>query len=175
MPRHLGAVGVPVLPLLSGLLALLGLLVAGCSDDEGDRAKVDAVEQQALDAVDGVLHDIAERTGMEFEAGTRSAAICGESYAPRGVRIRVFARLGAPAELSDDAALAVAQEVLVADGWQVEPTGRERLVRTTRDELEMRLDFTSGLQADITAGCIETSNDVAREVADRPARDVAWD
>jgi hypothetical protein len=169
MPRRLGIVAQLC---LGGVLTLFA---GGCSDDDADVAKVRAVEQQALDAVDGVLHDIAERADMEFEVGNRSAAICGESYAPRGVNLRVFVRLGPPAELTLDDAMAVAGEALAGDSWEVDPTRRERLVIATRDDVEMRIEFGIVVQVDITAGCIETAGGVAREIAEEPSEELTWD
>ncbi|WP_157537253.1 hypothetical protein [Nocardioides sp. Root190] len=168
MKARLGTAAAP----LAGLMVVL----AGCSagGDTEDRSRFEALEQEALDVVDGVLHDIAGETDMAFEAGTRATSICGESYAPRGVKLRVFARFAAPAEMATDDAMAATGEALTGDGWELDPQPRERIVLATREDLEIRFDFAGVVQVHITAGCIETSDGVAREIGDRPTKDLDW-
>lgn len=156
-----------------GLAGMLGL--GGCGGDDDDRARVDAVETAALEAVDGVLHDISTAVEMPFNAGNHSFVICGESYAPRGVIHRVSFNFGPPAELTNDDAIQATVDLLEGDGWQVERPPNPRVVIGEKDRNTLRLEFGGGLVgAQIKSDCVETGNDVAREYADRANADLEW-
>lgn len=153
-----------------GIVSLLGLLalgVAGCGGDEDDRAEVDDVEQQAAEAVDGVLHDVAERTGATFVGGNRFFSPCGPAYAPRGVVMRSHLQLGSPAELPSDAAADLAGTLLEDDGWTVERWERAAVVEGTKGELKLKIEFDALTAVSIDTDCIETSDGVTEEYSGR--------
>lgn len=156
--RHLGTIS---------LVGLLPLALAGCGGDSGggdDRAKVDAVEQQAVEAVDGVLHDVAEQTGATFVGGNRFFSPCGPPYAPRGVVMVSFLQLG-PAEklASDDEAADLAGTLLEDDGWAVERGKEGAVVRGTKGELKLKIEFGVATVFSIDTECIEVSRGVGED------------
>ncbi len=159
-----------------GTISLLGLLplgVAGCGGDEVDRAEVDGVEQQAVDAVDGVLHDLSERTRAEFVSGNRFFSVCGAGYDPRGVVMRSHLQLGSPAELPSDDAADLAGTLLEDDGWTVERWKQAAVVEGAKGELNLRIEFDALTVVSIHTDCIETSDGVAEEYSGRDV-EVRW-
>lgn len=150
-----------------GTISLIGLLplgVAGCGGGEDDRAKVDSVEQQAVEAVDGVLHDVAEQTGAKFVGGNRFFSPCGPSYAPRGVVMRSYLQLGSAEKLPLDDAADLAGTLLEDDGWAVERWDEGAVVQGTKDELRLRIEFGGAATVfSIDADCIEVSRGVGKD------------
>lgn len=157
------------------LLLALALTLSGCigGDDEGI-ALVDDAENQAVAAIDGVVHDIAAALGLEFGSGSRSFGICGESYAPRGVEMLNFLNFEAVDSL-DDAAGAATAEALEADNWTVERISETR-IKGTKGLLTMLVEIgPAAVGVDISnTECLDTSDDVARKTQDRPQVDIAW-
>lgn len=159
-----------------GATTLTVLAMSACTDSaDNGRERFEAVEADATGAVDGLVHDLADELDVEFEAGTRDAVICGESYAPRGLNLRVFARLSQPPEVTPGEAMVIAVRLLKDDGWTLQPDPRDTVVVATRDDLTIRLEFPGWVQAEISAGCIETDDDTARDVADDPVEDLVWE
>lgn len=158
--------------LAAGLVSVLGL--GGCSSGDEDRERVDAVETAALDAVDGVLHDISAAVEMPFSAGSHSFVICGESYAPRGVIHRVFFNFESPAELTNEVAIDTTVGLLEGDGWHVERLRNAQVVIGEKDRSTLRLEFGAIVVGQLKSDCVETSNALAREYSDRSTADIEW-
>jgi hypothetical protein len=161
--------------LLSALLATP--LAAGCGagDGDDDRKAVADVEQQALDAVDGVLHDIAGELEMDFVSGSRRFVLCGESYAPRGAIHRATLHFG-PSPLDPDAAVDAAATAMEGDGWTVDRPPNTSIVEGEKDDTTLRLELgPAAVAVDVVSDCVETSDDVAREYRDIETADLAWD
>lgn len=167
------AVGVKRMLGMPLALLALALGLTACEDDDADRAKVDAADARLVAAVDGVIHDAAEQLDLTFEGGSRHYAICGESYAPRGVKIRGTVRLTSLAELTDDEAADAVAALLDEQGWQVERPPLRSVVEGTKDDLTLRFDIR-GVSVDLVTECIETSGDVARESAEREGVALEW-
>lgn len=149
-----------------GTIVTLGLLplgVAGCGGDGDDRAKVDGVEQQAVEAVDGVLHEVAERTGATFAGGNRFFSPCGPPYAPRGVVMLSHLQLGSPEQLPSDDAADLAGMLLEDDGWTVERGEGSAVVRGTKGELKLKIEFGVATVFSVDTDCIEVSSDVVED------------
>lgn len=152
---------------LSGIGAFLGILafaLAGCGDDDADRAKVDDAREQIQAAVDGVLHDLADRVGLEFQDGNQFLVWCGESYAPGGIFVRSHLLFDEPAELPADDAVAAAVDVLDDAGWRIERPPHPQIFTATKGAVVLRLDFRGIVQVNADTDCIETSGHVAREL-----------
>lgn len=149
--------------------------LAACSDDPAvERDEVDEVAAHALEAVDGVVHEVAEQIRLEFVSGNHSFGTCGESYAPRGVVHRVSLNLGQSGE-SAEAMVDVAASALEADGWTVERATNTAIIEGSKEDNTLRFHFgTAGTKVTITSTCVETSDDVAREYEDEGASDLTW-
>jgi hypothetical protein len=152
-------------------------LAAGCGagDDENDRKAVEDVEQQGLDAIDGVLHEIAGALEMEFVSGSHRFVLCGESYAPRGAIHRAALHFG-PSVLDFDAAVDAAATAMEDDGWTVDRPPNPVVVEGKKDDTTLRLEFgPAAVAVDVVSECVETSDDVAREYRDVDNKDLEWD
>jgi hypothetical protein len=164
------------------LVALTVALVA-CGDtsdggrrDMDDDAKVTALEDDVSSARDGVVRAVAAALGSDFVGGKRRHRWCGESYAPRGVRLDEHLRF-APSPLGVQGATDAAARVLEEQGWTVERPGNPAVVVGTRGAVEVRVEAgPAAVQLDLgNPDCLETSDDVARAFADRDSADVAWE
>ena len=169
--------GRPSTALLAATLLLVPAL-GGCDAGGGgggdDRSRVDAVVEQGLAAVDGVLHELAVDVQMRFNEGNRFYSLCGDELAPGGVVHTVTVNFR-PSELPDEKAADKAAEVLAADGWRVERPENPRVAIGTKDESTLRVEFGPGaVVVQVTSGCVETSNRVARDYAKRSDEDVVW-
>lgn len=153
----------------------VALGAAGCGGDpEAERADVDETEELALAAVDGVVHDVADGTRLEFRSGDHDFVICGETYAPGGVIHRVSLHFGPP-DATVERAIERAAEALEADGWDVERPGNPAIVEGVRGSNTLRFHFGgAATEVSIRSSCIETSDDVAKEYADRANVDIDW-
>lgn len=159
------ALALLVVPLLGGC--------AGGGDD--DRERVDAVAQEALDAVDGVLHEIADGVQMTFREGNAFDSLCGDDLAPGGVVHQVTVNFDfQSSDLLLEQAVDRAAEILAADGWTVERPAAEQIVVGTKGLQTMQLEFGNYVVAQVTSECVETSRDVAREYADESDTQIAW-
>jgi hypothetical protein len=158
-----------------GITAMVGALVlgvGGCGDEDADRAKVEAADEDFVAAVDGVLHDVAGRVGLEFKGGDRHYVICGESYAPGGVIINGFVRFGPPRGLLQAEATDAVIEVLEGDGWEVERPPNPDMLLGAKGDVRLTFDMR-GVQVHVKTECIETSGDVARAYQDKDV-DLEW-
>lgn len=171
MAIHLGMKSTAALATaLAGALAL-----GGCSGDDDDRERVDAVEAAALGAVDGVLHEIAETVGLEFGSGNHFFNTCGESYAPRGVKHRAILNFELVTELPQEDVVDTTVDLLQRDGWETETiSATVPIVIGTKDENTLRLEIGGLVVAGIGSDCVETSNDVAREYDEVADADIEW-
>ncbi|HVK28098.1 MAG TPA: hypothetical protein VM575_07140 [Nocardioides sp.] len=153
----------------------VALGMAGCGGDpDAERAEVDETEQAALAAVDEVVHDVADATRLEFHSGDHDFVICGESYAPRGVIHRVSLHFGPP-DTSVERAVEQAAEALATDGWEVGHPGNPAIVEGVRGSNTLRFHFGgAATEVSIRSSCVETSDDVANEYADRANVDIDW-
>lgn len=162
------------------LSAVVVLGVAAClaacgGDPDAERAAVDETEELALAAVDGVVHEVADATRLEFSSGDHDFVTCGESYAPGGVIHRVSLHFGPP-DATVERAIERAAEALEADGWEVERPGNPAIVEGVRGSNTLRFHFGgAATEVSIRSSCVETSDDMAKEYADRPNADIAWD
>lgn len=158
-------------------VVVLGVAVgmAGCGGDpDAERAEVDRTEQAALAAVDGVVHEVADATRLEFTSGDHDFVICGESYAPGGVIHRVSLHFGPP-DASVERAVEQAAEALAAGGWEVERPGNPAIVDGVKGASTLRFQFGgAATEVSIRSSCVETSGDVANEYADRANVDIGW-
>lgn len=164
---------------MRGRAVAAGLVMAAClsacgGDPETERKDVEAVEERALAAVDGVVHEVAELNRLEFLSGSHKFSTCGEDYAPRGVIHRVSLHLG-QADESAEAMVEVAAGALDADGWTVERAVNTAIIEGTKDENTVRFHFgAAGTEVKITSSCVETSDDVANEYQDKGSADLTW-
>ncbi|WP_141003751.1 hypothetical protein [Nocardioides humi] len=161
------------------VLLALGLGLSGCdgsgSGGSADRAAVDEVEQQADAALDGVLHDVAAALRLDGAQGSRSFTICGESYAPRGVVMQSFVHFDASGELTREKATATTVGLLEDDGWTVDDPDNTVILKAAKGRLVLHVQIGPSLvQVDLVSECVETSDAVAEEYADRPTVDLAW-
>ena len=149
--------------------------MAGCGGDpDAERTEVDRTEQAALAAVDGVVHEVADATRLEFTSGDHDFVICGESYAPGGVVHRVSLHFGPP-DTSVERAVEQAAGALEAGGWDVEHPGNPAIVEGVKDAHTLRFHFGgAATEVSIRSSCVETSDDVANEYADRANADIDW-
>lgn len=153
--------------------AALGM--AGCGGDpDAERADVGETEKAALEAVDEVVHDVADTTRLEFHSGDHDFVICGEGPAPRGVIHRVSLHFGPP-DSTVDRAVQHAAEALATDGWEVEQPVNDAIVQGVKGDHTLRFHFGgAGTEASIRSSCVETSDDLAEEYADRANVDIDW-
>ncbi|KRA31416.1 MULTISPECIES: hypothetical protein [unclassified Nocardioides] len=164
---------------MRGRAVAAGLVTAAClsacsGDPEAERKDVEAVEERALAAVDGVVHEVAELNRLEFLSGTHEFGTCGESYAPGGVIHRVSLHLG-QADESAEAMVDVAAGALEADGWTVERADNTAIIEGIKDENTVRFHFgPAGTEVEITSSCVETSDDLADEYQDQGSADLTW-
>lgn len=162
-----------------GMLGLVGViatpLLAGCGgSDDDDRARVDAVERHALEAVDGVLHDIASDLQMEFGAGNHFFVICGESYAPRGIIHRAIANFS-PSVLTEAESVTRATTILDEAGWTVETFPNPDIVEGTQQDNTIRLEFgPAAVSVTVRSECVKTSDGFARDQAEVDDADLEW-
>lgn len=166
-----------------GTITLACVLAAGlaaCGDDGpgddqgGGAGLVDGAERLADDAIDGVIHDLAARLELSFGSGGRLFAICGESYAPGGVRMRNFLNFQ-PSGVPDEASAAAASEVLTADGWTIVRPGNPQIVQGEKDGLSLRVELGAGaVVVELSSDCLDTSDDVARRTQERPRAEITW-
>lgn len=172
--------------LLVGLLAVVSLLVAGCSgpdDPETQRSDAAAIEDLLADADaarTGVVRTVVSDLELEFDGaflgGTRLFRICGESWAPHGVQVRDHVTFY-PSPLGVDPAIEVVAAVLEDEGWEVERPPNPMLVIGRRDGIEVRAVIGSAaVQFDINnVECLEVSDDASRDFADRSHQDLTWE
>lgn len=165
---------------IGSVLGVLALTMGGCADDGGggggrtDREAVEAVEREALSAVDGVVHVAAQGAEMDFVSGSHSFVWCGESYAPRGVIHNVRLHFE-PAALSDAEAADVAAGAMEDDGWTVERPPDPAIVLGSKGRNTLRFHFgPAAVAVEVSSECVETSDDVARDYHDRKNADVEW-
>ncbi|GAA4804603.1 hypothetical protein ACFQ0K_11175 [Nocardioides caeni] len=164
-------IGVTVAALLLGALG-------GCSDPGSggtdDAERINQLEDDVDAARDGVVHEIAAAVEAPFAGGTRRHSSCGESYAPRGVRIVEHLRFD-PGPLGVEATVSTVAEVLEDGGWDVEWPANPAIVLGRLGDIEVRAVAGAVLQVDISnPDCVETGDDSARDFADRPSSDVDW-
>lgn len=170
--------GSPRTALLAATLLLVPAL-GGCDAAGGGGGKdahdrVEAVVDDALAAVDGVLHELAADVQMRFNEGNRFYSLCGDDLAPGGVVHQVTINFRA-SELPDDKAADRAAAVLKADGWTVERPANPRIAIGTKSDNTFRVEFGPGaVVVQVTSECVETSNKVARDYAGKPDEDIVW-
>ncbi|TNM37328.1 hypothetical protein FHP29_15910 [Nocardioides albidus] len=166
------------------LLVLAGGLAA-CSDDPATQPKrsgaddpVPRVVQDADAALDGVLHRIADELGLTWATGNRFYNLCGESYAPGGVVMDTLFRFDSSDVLTLEQGIEKIRALLEEDGWTVKkPVANPDsvILRATKGVLDLHLELAGGLlQGHLGSDCIETSDDVAREWADKPDAELDW-
>lgn len=156
------------------LLLALGLGGCGGQDDDSRQAVEDAV-RQADETIDGVVHQVAAALRLDGAQGSRSFTICGESYAPRGVVMQNFLRFTSSGELTQENAFTATVGLLRDDGWTVDDPANRVSVVGTKGPLTLRVEIHPSLvQVGVTAPCIETSDGIAEEYADRPTTDLTW-
>ncbi len=163
------------------LACVLAAGLAGCGDDGGDGGSgkggaglVEDAEQRADAAIDGVVHAIAAKLGLTFGSGGRLFAICGESYAPGGVRMRNFLNFE-PSGVPDEETAAATTEVLTSEGWTIVRPGNPSIVQGEKDGLLLRVELGPGaVVVELSSDCLDTSDDVARETQKRPRTDISW-
>lgn len=159
---------------ITSLLLLLPLVLAGCGSDEEGRQAVADAEAEAEATVDGVVHDIAAALDSAFTSGSRHFAICGDTYAPRGVILRSSLNFEST-ELGADEAVTAAAQALEADGWQVVRPENPAIVEGEKGVLVVRVEVGPALVAvKVSTECVETTDDVARETQDREVQDIVW-
>lgn len=159
------ALALLVVPLLGGC--------AGGGDD--DRERVDAVAQEAFDAVDGVLHEIADGVQMTFNEGNAFDAVCGDDLAPGGVIHHVTMNFDfQSSDLQTEQAVDRAAEILAADGWTVARPAAPQVVVGTKGMQTMRLEFGGFVVVQITSECVKTSRKVAKEYAEATDSQIVW-
>lgn len=173
--------GRPRTALLAATL-LLGPFLGACEAGGGGRGgggadddtRVDTVVDGALEAVDGVLHELAEGVQMRFDEGNRFFSLCGDDLAPGGVVHTVTINFR-PSELPDEKAADKAAEVLTAGGWTVERPENPRITIGTKDAMTIRVEFGPGAAvAQVTSDCVETSDRVARDYAKKSDEGIVW-
>lgn len=171
--------GKPTRALLA--LALLVAPLLGACDGGGggggddDRERVDAVAQEALGAVDGVVHEIADGVQMTFNEGNAFDAVCGDDLAPGGVIHHVTLNFDfQSSDLLTEQAVDRAAEILAADGWTVDRPEAPQVVVGTKGVQTMRLEFGSFVVVQITSDCVETSRKVAKEYAEAAESPIVW-
>lgn len=162
---------------MAGLVALTGLVVmSGCEEGGDEVEQVDAAETAALDAVDGVLHDIAQTVGMEFGSGQHFFNTCGAQVAPNGVKHHATLNFTSTTELTPDATTEQTAALLEDAGWTVEKlAGPPPIVVATRDGTTVHVQLGGTVVIDIDSDCVDTSVDTAREYDDRKAVPIEWD
>lgn len=168
-------------PLLAPAVLVLALGPSGCTEGGGPDPAVEEVVAAADGALDGDLHELAAALRLSRPVGTRSFSLCGESYAPGGVRLRTVVRFDASDAVSPQEGRATAASVLEAAGWSLEDVaggdgpGRPVVLVAAKDRLVLRVELAWGVvQVGLRSTCVETSDDVARAYDDRPATDVEW-
>ncbi|WP_408898420.1 hypothetical protein ACJ5H2_04755 [Nocardioides sp. R1-1] len=169
-------------PLLVPAALLLAFGPSGCTaGGGGSHPAVEEVVSAADGLVEGELHEIATALRLGGPVGSRSFSLCGESYAPGGVRLRTVVRFDSSDTVSPREGRAAAAAVLEAAGWSVdrdgEPAPGERVVvlTATKDRLVLRVELAWGVvQVGLRSTCVETPDDVARTYDDRPATAVEW-
>lgn len=166
------------------LVLALSVALVACGDSGGDGggtemdddARVAALEDDVAAARDAVARAIADEVGVEFLGGTRRFGWCGESYAPRGVRLDEHLRF-APSALGVTGAVDAAARVLEEHGWAVERAGNPGIVSGSKGAVRVRVDVgPAAVQLDLgNPDCVETADGVARAFAERATEDVVWE
>lgn len=162
------------------LLLVAGAMVAaGCSDSADEkpsgREGVEQVQDEMLEAVDDVVHDVAAATGIEFRSGNHSAVICGDSIDPVGVNQKVSLHFGPPPESTIEQAVSDAATALEDAGWSAERPTNPAIVVGENDDLTLQFHFGgAATEVSLRSSCVETSRDVANEYQDKGATDVEW-
>lgn len=158
-----------------GALIVVLFLAASCSSDDGDHDDVERRQDEMTEAVDGVVHDVAAATGIEFRSANRWAVICGNAIDPVGVKQRAALHFGPPPESTIEQAVSDAATALEDAGWSAELPANPAIVVGENDGLTLRFHFGgAGTEVSLRSSCVETSGDVANEYQDEGSTDVEW-
>lgn len=155
-------------------LLMTGPMLGGCSGDgdtEGDdeRQRVDAAVDASYDARDGVLAAFAEAAGLRPASGQLRFSTCGESYAPRGVITHLTATYAPSSVVSTEQTLRTAADELETAGWTVDAAGGDGPLVAESGDLTAQVEAGgAAVLVRLTSACIETSDDVALDYAERP-------
>jgi hypothetical protein len=165
------------LPLLALTVLVAGFGLTACGGGGGDSQDDTARSQLATDekSVDALVADLVPRLAKALKAestgGRAFYRTCGMEPDLSGAEYTSNPQFGA----SPDPEEAVDRVVtlLEGDGWKVDRPANPEVVEGTIQGRSIRIQVGKhATDVDVAGGCVDSSNDLALEYRDRPAKDV---